>query len=214
MWHPKWRHVRALAIWAAGLVLAVVFIPPAGEFFTVLARSHQLYDNPDKTVTGVLSALHGLAMSWWFGWFGGLVIGFAVGAWLDWFFGRSARQAQVLERSDLATRAETLAQGISALVGEYEGRRSEVWHEDTQDLIAGKKGRPRSQIVESNFSQKYGEKYHGEAWIVINAAGQLISIDQRDTFSVLHGTGLSDAHHMVDLLTRLAGRLRYEPYSR
>jgi hypothetical protein len=102
MWRPRWKHVRAVSLAAGAFVVAVAITAPVGQFFIAWATQHHFYDNPDKTVTDVLSWLHAVTSSWWFEWVGGLIVGFAAGAWLDSIFGvrRSAQTAASASASD------------------------------------------------------------------------------------------------------------------
>jgi hypothetical protein len=87
-----WKHVRLAFGWVAGAIVTVLVLTPLGEFVIVYLHKHHVYDDPDRTLASVLAWTHGVTKSAPFQWGGGLVIGFAIGAWLDAIFGRPGRR--------------------------------------------------------------------------------------------------------------------------
>ena len=91
----RWRHIKRTAGWLAGLVVAVVIVPPLGQFFVVLADKRGWYSDPLVTVRAVIAGIAFVAGNPWFHWIGGGVIGFAIGAWLDALFRSREESSEV-----------------------------------------------------------------------------------------------------------------------
>jgi hypothetical protein len=97
----QWKHIRAVSLGLGAFVAAVAVTAPVGNFFIALAAQHHIYDNPDKTVTDALAWLHGVTTTWWFQWSGGIIVGFALGAWLDALIGRRERNIRPQDKQGL-----------------------------------------------------------------------------------------------------------------
>jgi len=78
----KRAHVRRVAGFLAATVFAIAFVAPIGQFFISLAEEYGWYQNPGAKLRAVI-AFFAIASSPSFHWAGGIIIGFAVGVWLD-----------------------------------------------------------------------------------------------------------------------------------
>jgi hypothetical protein len=92
-WRTAFRTVASLFF-----VLAVT--PLVGDFLVEYARQKGLYDDPEATVSGALTALAHIYQAWWYPWLTGFAAGLALGAWID-FLLRKASHSQS-ERSEKA----------------------------------------------------------------------------------------------------------------
>jgi hypothetical protein len=76
-------HVRKVALYLAGIAIAVALVAPAGQFFISLADERGWYKNPNAKVATVIAWINTTAASPWFHWIAGSIVGFAIGVWLD-----------------------------------------------------------------------------------------------------------------------------------
>jgi len=73
----KW--VRVAALWFAGFIVTTV----AGGFILQLCEGANWYKHPWDTVAAVIAVVHWLLASATFHWVGGIIVGLAVGIWVD-----------------------------------------------------------------------------------------------------------------------------------
>lgn len=93
----------ALVLPALGIIQDV-----AGEWFIEYARERGAYERPTERMAAIMNAMSVVTDAWWFPWIGGVIIGFAVGTWLDailrrWTLPQGANPKTATERpSDAA----------------------------------------------------------------------------------------------------------------
>lgn len=149
-------------------------------------------------------------------------LGMAAGMWIDSLLYRRERKPleeearrHFIDRVELSKEAEELARQLGALAGHGHARHAIAWQEETEDLRStlpsvpmpsrSRTARERASVVE-----KYGEKFHADAWRIINAAGRLIPLDRGDLWRVEHvmisGHGIEE---MSAFLMAIANDLRF-----
>jgi hypothetical protein len=79
----RMSYVRRIALSLVATVFTIAFVAPLGQFFISLAEEYGWYQNPSAKVRTVIAFFAAIASSPWFHWAGGIIIGFAVGVWLD-----------------------------------------------------------------------------------------------------------------------------------
>ena len=75
--------IRQVTLYLAGLVVACAVIAPAGQFFIALADERHWYEHPSQQVAALLAFFASLSANPWFHWFGGAIVGFAIGVRMD-----------------------------------------------------------------------------------------------------------------------------------
>lgn len=93
---------------AAIVLLPLVIIPVASEFFIELARELGVYDHPSERVASVSSFLAEITAHSWFPWIGGMIFGFALGTWTDWLLRRQERRREEQEAEERRALANAL----------------------------------------------------------------------------------------------------------
>lgn len=77
------KTVRSVSFGLATIVTTLAVLPVSGEFFVKLAEENGLYERPTERVGSIMSAISDLVGNPVFPWIAGIIIGFAVGVWLD-----------------------------------------------------------------------------------------------------------------------------------
>jgi hypothetical protein len=80
----KWTHIRI----AFSVLAAITVLPVVGQFFVALADERGWYKHPSEKVAQAVVLMGDLVGAAWFHWTAGILIGLAVGVWLDTIFGR------------------------------------------------------------------------------------------------------------------------------
>lgn len=150
-----------------------------------------------------------------------VVIGMAVGAWLDnWLRRRdqSSRLAQSIDRVALADRASAIAAKVSAIYGEWQADQSIARSEDRYKMRAAiSEGQHQSSIRSSsdNVNRKYIERYseqcNTEVWSVIGLARKVVVVDRWSHWRLSHGVrDASDLYGIVAFLGHIEASLRHD----
>ncbi|MBY0582357.1 MAG: hypothetical protein K2P68_05480 [Sphingomonas sp.] len=207
--------IRKFSTWLlAGIAIAVI-----GQFFIQVAQDKGWYTRAghkwDVAMTFLLSS--------WTLYPATLLAGFVVGLWVDAILAKRERkpleeeaQRHYIDRLALALEAEILSREIAALAGAGQARAAIAWQEDTSEMISRGPEEPRRPTRDRSVSErakiieKYGEKYHADAWRIIDAAGRLMPLDRNDVWQVSHLLhGGYDIDKMSSYLMRIANGLRY-----
>jgi len=85
----KVSRFRVWIRWGAAIVGGGVITPVVGEFFIKLAEEYGAYDQPSTKVGAAMGAISAITGRPAFPWIAGILIGFALGIWLDYFLRRS-----------------------------------------------------------------------------------------------------------------------------
>lgn len=117
------RHqIRKATFCLMGIVFAVSFTAPVGQFFISLVEEWGWYQHPNARVATMLTVaiawFSAVAQNSWFHWMGGGIVGFALGAWIDAVFKvRETRQSTKHSSAFQALTKESGSMPSSSLKG-------------------------------------------------------------------------------------------------
>jgi hypothetical protein len=87
----------------AAFLVAIVIVPPFGQFFISWAEERGWYQNPGAKMSAVIAFFAEIASSPLFHWVGGAIIGFAGGVWLDVLLKRRDEGEGIIQPADKTT---------------------------------------------------------------------------------------------------------------
>lgn len=206
---------RFLVTVCAAVVLtplaAMLFEPFFSEFLQLAGIDTSEWAGP------VMSTLASFLSSPTYLWPALVLSGIAVGMWVDALLRKKDSTAdnakiekKLLDREELADRADTLVTGLARLYGEWDPAHDQAWWDDTEDgTHRGSKS--RAHIKDAKFVEKYADSYMAEAWSIFSLSQKFLVLDSNRLWSVSRGVGSSrDLHELVVFLSEVSADLRHD----
>jgi len=215
---PTRTVLKKITTWVLGAVVVAIIVAVVGQWFIQVATDKGWYRNAGRRWDGVMNAL----LSLWVLFPTSILAGFVGGLWADARLAKKERtpledeaRQHFIDRIALAKDAEALAREISALAGQGHARHAIAWQEDTEhfrSVAISSPGpmRDRSTRERAVVIERYGEKYHADAWRIINVAGRVIPLDTGDIWKLQHI--LQSGHEiesMANFLMAISNELQY-----
>ena len=154
-----------------------------------------------------------------------IMIGMAIGAWIDAILRRRESSAQTnatnnagapIDRLALADRADELVRRLSALHGAWESERGRAWQDDVGARVQNPTDplshfkRTSTTHVDGKYKERYGEQCMGDVLQITTLAQKCIQLDASEVWWLCRGvTHSSDLQDRAYFFSRISARLRH-----
>jgi hypothetical protein len=145
------QRIRKSVSLAAATMSGITIIPIAGQFFIQVATDKHWYDNAGSKWDRIVSAAYSFVTSTPFLCCVFALLGLTAGLWIDSLLAKRERKSDpsgLEARQILATQARDVSSQIFAIYGQYSGRSSAEWRQNTNF-----RGDPSEAWAKENVSE-------------------------------------------------------------